>query len=284
MRDQTVGITDIQIYLPLPKIDLDTLVDQRVREIPKLERHLARARRATGQRAIRFTSVWEDTSTLAASSAYKLIRENPELDLSDLRYLTVGTESGVDHSKPVSAHVEGMLQMAGVDIPESLSRFQVQHACAGATLALLSVSALLKASGRGHESGIVMCSDIARYKPHTTAEVTQGAGAVALLVETGPKLLELDLSSQGYCSRDTDDFFRPLGSKTAQVRGTYSMQCYRETLDLAFVDHCNQIGKAPADVLEETDLFALHTPFRNLPESAMTALLAKHLDLDAVRR
>ena len=283
MKDQTVGISDIQIYLPAPKMDLDTLVDQRVREVPRLERHLARARRATGQRAIRFTSVGEDTSTLAASSAYKLIRDNPDLDVSNLRYLTVGTESGVDHSKSVSAYVEGMLEQAGVEIPDSLSSFQVQHACAGGTLSLLSVSALLKAAGRDDESGIVMCSDIARYQSHTTAEVTQGAGSVSLLVETSPRLVELDLSSQGFCSRDVDDFFRPLGSKTAQVKGTYSMQLYRETLDSALADHSNRVGKSPAQVLEETDLFVLHTPFRNLPETAMTALLKKHLDLDVDR-
>jgi hydroxymethylglutaryl-CoA synthase len=280
MREKKVGISDIQIYLPAPKMELSTLVEHRVREVPKLERHLERACRSTGQRAIRFPSVWEDTSTLAASAAYKLIRNNPNLDPADIRYLTVGTESGLDHSKPVSSFVEGMLQNAGIGITDSLSSFQVQHACAGGTLALLSVSALLQVSGRDDESGIVMCSDIARYKPHTTAEVTQGAGSVAMLVENNPKLIELDLTSQGYCSRDVDDFFRPLGSKTAQVKGTYSMQCYRDTLESAFADHCDRIGGTPEEVLKSTDLFVLHAPFRNLPETAMTNLLAKHLGLD----
>jgi len=280
MRDRTVGISDIQIYLPAQKIDLETLVEQRVQEVPKLERHLERALRATGQRAIRFPSVWEDTATLAASAAYGLIRDNPNLDPANLRYLTIGTESGLDHSKPVSSFVEGMLQKAGVPVPDSLSSFQVQHACAGGTLSLLSVSALLKAAGRDNEAGIVMCSDIARYQPHTTAEVTQGAGAVALLVENNPSLVELDLETQGYCSRDVDDFFRPLGSKTAQVKGTYSMQCYRDTLESAFEDHCTRVGKTPEEVLKETDLFVLHTPFRNLPETAMTGLLSRHLGLE----
>ena len=276
----TVGISDIQIYLPEQKINLNSLIDERVREVPKLERHLQRACRTTGQRAIRFPSVWEDTSTLAASSAYKLIEANTDLDLSTLRYLTVGTESGVDHSKPVSSYVEGMLQKAGVKIPESISSFQVQHACAGGTLSLLSVSALLAASGRSNETGLVICSDVARYKSHSTAEITQGAGSVSLLVENDPKLIELDLATQGYCSRDVDDFFRPLGSKTAMVKGTYSMQCYKETYESAFLDHCDRIEKSPAEVLRETDLFVLHVPFRNLPEMALMELFMKYLDLD----
>ena len=281
MNATKIGISDISVYLPAPRMDLALLVEQRVREVPKLERHLARARRATGQRAIRFNMPSEDTSTMAASSAYRLIEQNPRLNLSRLRYLTVGTESGVDHSKPVSAYVEGMLQQADLDIPDSLSSFQVQHACAGGTLSLLSVSALLQAAGRDDEFGIVICSDIARYQSHSTAEVTQGAGSVALLVENDPKLVELDLSTQGYCSQDTDDFFRPLGSKTAQVKGTYSMQCYRDTLESALLDHCERSGRTPADLLADTDLLVLHTPFRNLPESSMTALLARYLGLEA---
>ena len=280
MNTTSTGISDIQIYLPKLKLDIDTLVEERVAEVPKLERHLQRACRVTGQRAIRFPSVWEDTATLAASSAHKLLKSNPDLDLSKLRYLTVGTESGIDHSKPVSAFVEGMLQKAGVEVPESISSFQVQHACAGGTLSLLSVGALLAASGRRDESGIVICSDVARYKPLTTAEITQGAGSVSLLVENDPKLVALDLSTQGYCSKDVDDFFRPLGSKTAQVKGTYSMQCYKETFESAFLDHCDRIEKSPVDVLKETDLFVLHTPFRNLPEVALTGLASKYLGLE----
>ena len=279
MERNRVGISDIQVHLPESRMDLDTLVRYRVEENPRLERHLARALRTTGQRAIRFPSVREDTATLAASAAHKLITGNPDKDVSNLRYLTVGTESGLDHSKPVSAFVEGMLQKSGVDVPESLSSFQVQHACAAGTLSLLSVSALLQASGRGNDSGLVMCSDVARYDVRTTAEITQGAGAVAMLVENNPDLVEIDLGTQGYCSTDVDDFFRPLGSKTAKVKGTYSMQCYRETLESALLDHCERAGTSPREALEETDLFILHAPFRNLPETAMTGLLNKHLGL-----
>jgi len=280
MTDHKTGISDIGIYLPAYKIGLETVVEQRVAEIPRLARHLDRACRTTGQRAIRFPTVWEDTATMAASSAHQLITANPELDPAGIRYLAVGTESGLDHSKPVASFVQGMLQASGVAVPESLSSFQVQHACAAGTISLLSVASLLQASGRTDESGVVICSDVARYETHSTAEITQGAGSVALLVENDPQLVELDLTTQGYCSRDVDDFFRPLGSKTAQVKGTYSMQMYHETLDSAFLNHCARVGKSARQVLSETDLVVLHAPFRNLPEMAMQKLLSNHLGLD----
>lgn len=273
----TIGISDINLYIPRSRLDLDLLIDERIRWNPRLARHLDRARKVTGQRAIRYPEVWEDTSTLAASAAYGLLERNRNR-LSSLRYLSVGTETGVDHSKPVSSYVEGMLQKSGLNIPGSLTNFQVQHACAGGTLALMSVGAMLSLSPR-QDSGLVISSDIARYKTESTAELTQGAGAAALLLEKNPRLLELDLSTQGYWSQDVDDFFRPLGSKIAQVQGRYSMECYLDNLEHAFLDHCQRRDIEPAQLLTSTDYFVLHAPFRNMPEQAMQKLLQQHLGL-----
>jgi hydroxymethylglutaryl-CoA synthase len=272
-----VGISDIRVYLPNPVIDLQDLIRKRVAEHPRLARHLSRALATTGQKSIRFPEPWEDTATMAAQAAYELLRANPKLEQAAIRHLAAGTETTVDHSKPVSAYVQGMLQKAGIPLPESLSSFQVQHACAGATMALLSVASMLQTSELPGESGIVMASDIARYDVESTAEITQGAGAVAMLVESAPKLIDLDLSTIGYFSRDVDDFFRPLGSKTAKVKGRYSMDCYLESLEGAFLDHCRRSGKSPQQALNDSELVMLHTPFRNMPESAMQYLLQRHL-------
>jgi hydroxymethylglutaryl-CoA synthase len=278
---RAIGISDISVYVPAPAMDIGALVEQRVMRNPGLKRHLDRARRVTGQEVIRFPEVWEDAATLAATAVNALLGENPDLDLRSVRHLAVGTETGVDHSKPVSAYVQGMLQRAGVALPASLSSFQVQHACAGGTLALLGVAGMLAVGGRPSDTGIVVSSDIARYDTESTAEITQGAGAVALLVGTSPRLLEIDLASPGLYSADVDDFFRPLGSTTARVNGSYSMRCYTDSLEGAFLDHCARLGEQPEKVLRETDWFVLHTPFRHMPAAAMEKLLERVLGYDA---
>jgi hydroxymethylglutaryl-CoA synthase len=280
MGSKKIGISDINIYVPGSKLELDVLIRKRSEENPRLARHLERALRVTGQKTIRFTDIWEDSATMAAQAGYGLLKDRDPVTLANLRHLVVGTESGLDHSKPLSAFVQGMLQRSGLEIPESLSSFQVQHACAGATLSLISVGGLLGMSNRSAESGMVIATDIAHYETQTTAEVTQGAGSVALLVETTPRLLELDLSTIGLCSRDVDDFFRPLGSATAKVKGRYSMEQYWANLEAAFLDHAQRIGELPSEALEATDFFVLHTPFRNMPESAMNVLLHRHLNLE----
>ena len=276
-----VGISDIAIYLPCNSIATRTIAERRCGEDPQLSVHLERALTTTGQRSLRFPCPWEDTATMGAEAALRLIRANPRIDLSALRFLAVGTETAVDHAKPASAYIQGMLRQAGLPLPDSLSSFQVQHACAGGTLALLSVGGLLLQSGGRREAGIVICSDVARYEAHTTAEITQGAGAAALLVERSPRLLELDLATAGFYSNDVDDFFRPLGSATPRVKGTYSLKCYSEGLEQAFFDHCRRRGEEPAAVLESTDFFVLHTPFRNLPEIVLLRLLSRVLQTSA---
>jgi hydroxymethylglutaryl-CoA synthase len=278
----TIGISDIALYLPRPLIDTDTLVRERVSRAPELEEALWRAVRTTGQRSIRFPEAWEDTVTMAAQAAHSLLDGGRGNDASRLRYLTVGTETPVDQSKPVASYVEGLLQRAGVSVPENISTFQVQHACAGGTLSLMALSGLLAAAPAG-EAGMVICSDVARYPAASTAEITQGAGAVSLLVERNPRLIELDLATAGFSSRDVDDFFHPLDSDTARVKGGYSIRCYRQALDSAFLDHCRRRGEEPAEVLRETDLFALHTPFRYLPLRSLIGLLNNHLGMDRER-
>jgi len=284
MTDRTpVGISDIRLYVPRPGLDLDILVEQRVRQNPRLERHLARACRTTGQKVIRFPEIWEDTATIAATAARRLVLRSPGLGLGGVRHLAVGTETGVDHSKPVSAYVQGMLQRSGIALPSAVSSFGVQHACAGGTMAMLGVAAMLAAAGRQGESGIVVCSDIARYETESTAEVTQGAGGAALLVQESPRLLEIDLATVGYHSNDVDDFFRPLDSTTARVNGSYSMRCYEDSLEAAYRDFCFRAGRRPDEVLHETDFFVLHTPFRNMPLVAMEKLYERVLGWDAER-
>lgn len=278
MAYSSVGLSDISVYVPAPKIDLATILDYRAQGNPKLDRRLRRAVEKTGQVAIRFPELWQDNATLAAEAARRLLGQNSGLDLSRLRFLSVGTETSIDHSKPIAAYVEGMLQRADIPIPSTISTFQVQHACAGGTIAMLGVGAMLQVAGRG-EAGVVISSDIARYEAPSTAEITQGAGAAAMLVETDPKLIQLDMESVGFASNDVDDFFRPLGSTIAKVKGGYSMQCYFEALETAFQDHCARLGRAPADVLSDTDLFVLHVPFKTMALSAIKRMLVHHLHL-----
>jgi len=272
-----VGLHDLSLFLPRNRIDLGRLAAHRVAQDPALEKHLARALATTGQTTMRFPGPTEDTVTLAAEALRTLLDRRRDLDWGALRFLTLGTETGVDMSKAGASYVLGLLQRAGYPLPVTLSSSQVQHACAGGTLGLLHVAAFLQAAGRDGETGVVLTSDIARYKAPSTAEVTQGAGASALLVARNPDLIELELPTAGFASHDVDDFFRPLGSVIAKVKGGYSLACYHESLAEAFEDHCRRAGADPADELRSIDAFFLHAPYAQMPRVAMDKLLERYL-------
>ena len=273
MSQANIGIGDIGLYVPEPRMDMSTLMEARAETHPELDTVLNRAIKKTGQVSFRFPDPWEDTASLAANAASSALDRLPSGEAEKLRYLTVGTETAVDHSKPVAAYVQGMLQRAGYSIGSSLSTFEVKHACAGGTAALLSSAALLSFSGRDEERALAISSDIARYEAPSTAEITQGAGAAAVLIEKNPRLLEMDLTQVGFFSSDVDDFFRPLGSVTARVKGRYSMECYEEALEHAFDDYCARTGNTACDVINSIDYIALHVPFAKMPEVALRRLL-----------
>ena len=125
MNKHKIGISDIGVHIPTPRMDLEYLIRERVASDPKLARHMDRAVSTTGQKAIRFPNLWEDTATMAAQATHNVLSRKTDGELSGLRYLVAGTETTVDHSKPVSAYVQGMLQRAGMEVPSSLSSYQV---------------------------------------------------------------------------------------------------------------------------------------------------------------
>jgi hydroxymethylglutaryl-CoA synthase len=147
----------------------------------------------------------------------------------DVGMLVVGTETAVDHSKPVSSYVQGLLGLS-----TRCRVFETKHACYGGTAALqLALDWVRSGSAKGRKA-LIVCSDIARYGVGTPGEPTQGAGAVALLVSEQPDLLAVDVGLNGACSLDVYDFWRPLGRREAVVDGHYSIQCYLEALSGAY--------------------------------------------------
>ncbi|WP_052078283.1 hydroxymethylglutaryl-CoA synthase family protein [Spirochaeta lutea] len=274
---ERVGISDISLYLPKNRISLDRILEKRAADDPKFERRLSRAIQSTDQKAIRFPSPWEDASVLAGNALIRLLKQGVSID--KLRYLVVGTETSVDMSKSMSAYVQGMIDQTEFALPSTISSYQVQHACAGATLGMLSIAGMLQSSALPGENGIVIASDIARYDAPSTAEITQGAGAAAMLIEQNPRLLSLDLQTQGFSSKNVDDFFRPLGSTTAKVKGRYSVDCYNNALDEAFLDYCSRSNKSPQEALQATDYFVFHVPFAKMASTAVRRLLGTYMEM-----
>jgi hydroxymethylglutaryl-CoA synthase len=217
----SIGIDALAIAVPRRYVELEDLARARGVDPEKFTVGL-------GCRRMAVADPGEDSVALAASAARRLI-ETTGLDPRRIGMLVVGTETGVDHAKPVASHVQGLLEL-----PRGMRVYDTQHACYGGTAALMASAEWIASGAAAGKVAIVICTDIARYGLNTPGEPTQGGGAIAMLVAAEPRLLALDLGVTGSSSADVYDFWRPHGRREAVVDGHYSIGCYLDALAGAY--------------------------------------------------
>lgn len=221
----------------------------------------------------------DDTVTLATRAAADAL-ERGGISAADIGLVVVGTETAVDHSKPVASFVQGNL-----GIPSGARVFETKHACYGGTAGLMAALDWIDAGRSNGKKALVVCADIARYGLFTPGEPTQGAGAVAMVVGEDPRLVRLDGARTGRFSRDVFDFWRPLDSKDARVDGRYSVECYLEAVRGAYsAFRADDIGPSPDHVIhaatERFGAMLYHVPYGKMARKAHSALVALDRDLD----
>lgn len=214
-----VGIEAMGVAVPRRYIDLAELATARGIDPAKYTVGL-------GATEMAIADASEDTVALAAQAGRRALAG---FDPSKLGMLVVGTETGVDHSKPVASFVHGLLEL-----PRAMRVYDTQHACYGGTAGLWAAVEWIASGAAAGRAALVICSDIARYGVGTAGEPTQGAGAVAMLVAENPALLAIDVGVSGASSTHVHDFWRPLGHRVAEVDGHYSVQCYLDALTGAY--------------------------------------------------
>ena len=239
-----VGIDALAFAGPAAYVDLADLATARGVDPAKFTQGL-------GQLRMAIASPCEDTVTMAVEAGAHAIRDFG-VDPDEIGTLIVGTETGVDHSKPVAVYVHDLL-----GLNERCRTFETKHACYGA-MAGLTASMDWIASGRARgRKALVIASDIANYGLGTPGEPTQGAGAVAMVVSQQPRLLDIQPASIGDYTRQVMDFWRPLYSKYALADGQYSIQCYLDALAAARED---AVGRRQ-DLLGDLQACLYHVPF-----------------------
>ncbi len=217
----------------------------------------------------------EDSATMAAMAIKNLMEEN-EIKPSQIGYLAVATETGLDHSKNMGTYIMGMLEAYFEESFSHVGSAEYKFACIGSTYALESSLALLESKRLSAPYAIVVCSDIAKYQLESSAEYTQGAGAIALLLSENPRLVEIDAGPMGTHSVNAADFYRPLNKEVPVVDGKHSMQIYEQCTFEAYQNllaHRKQTTR-DFDLLNgPIDYCLFHLPFPKMAKHAATFLL-----------
>jgi hydroxymethylglutaryl-CoA synthase len=216
-----IGIDALALAVPEGYLDLTDLAAARNVPSGKYVDGLGVSRMAVAR-------AHEDSVALAAEAARRLF-EKSGIDRSRIGLCIVGSETGVDHSKPIAAYLHGLLGLS-----EQCRVFETKHACFGGTAGLMNALDWIASGSARGKLALVICSDIARYGLGSPGEPTQGAGAVAMVVSENPRLLALETGITGTYSKDVNDFWRPLYSKDAVVDGHHSVACYLDAITGAY--------------------------------------------------
>ena len=279
------GISGLALYLPPYRVNLEDWCQWNNQPWDKIRKVVGHSFRMRGPE--------QSVYTLAANAVWRLIQAY-DIDPQDIGYLALGTESSSDNSAG-AVIVKGMLDDAlATHGKAAMSREcevpEFKHACLGGVYAMKGALRYLATDG-AHRKAIVVCSDIAEYGRGSTGEPTQGAGAVAILLEAEPKLLHIDLARSGSASDyRMVDFRKPFARFRDQPQrsdgqmqdlpvfnGRYSTSCYVDATRSAMnAMLARQGGGRRADYFHTVDAVFMHRPYHRMPSAgwAMAYLFA----------
>ncbi|HWG66502.1 MAG TPA: hypothetical protein VN662_03695 [Rhodanobacteraceae bacterium] len=286
-----VGISGMAVYLPPYRVDLERWCEWTGNDPAKT--------RAVVGHAFRMPGSDQNVYTLAANAVLRLIAQY-DIDPRRVGYLALGTESSIDNAAgavivrglvDVALAAEGKPPLArDCEVPE------FKHACLGGVYALKGGLRYLACDGRDRQA-IAVSADIAEYARGSSGEPTQGAGAVAMLLEASPRLLELDLSMAGSASEYRGlDFRKPFLRFAGQApgvhghlsdlpvfNGKYSTDCYTDATLRALDAMFARRGGSRAAYLRELAAVFMHRPYHRMPRNAWAMAYLAALGHDAAR-
>lgn len=275
MNKKSIGISGLAAYLPPYRVWLEDWCDWTGNQWPKIREVVGRSFRVRGPH--------QSVYTMAATAVMRLI-EQYDVDPSRVKFLALGTESSTDNSAGAII-VKGMVDRALIaagkpPIARSCEVPEFKHACLGGVYGMKGGLRHLALDGAGGQA-IVVCADIAEYARGTSGEPTQGAGAVAMLLEENPTLAEVDLIRSGSASDyRIMDFRKPMlrfcgqdRSETHHVQdfpvfnGKYSTTCYIDETLHALNDMYEKRGLNAIEYLRSLETVFMHRPYRRMPET-----------------
>jgi hydroxymethylglutaryl-CoA synthase len=275
MNKKSIGISGLAAYVPPYRVWLEDWCEWTGNQWPKTREVVGRSFRVRGPN--------HSVYTMAATAVIRLIRQY-DIDPERVKFLGLGTESSTDNSAGAII-VKGMVDKALVaqgkpPIARSCEVPEYKHACLGGVYGMKGALRQLALDGAGTQS-IVVCADIAEYARGSSGEPTQGAGAVAMLLEENPTLAEVDLIQSGSASDyRIMDFRKPMlrfcgqdRSESHQVQdfpvfnGKYSTTCYIDETLHALDDMYKKRGLVAADYMRSLRTVFMHRPYRRMPET-----------------
>ncbi|MDH4110992.1 MAG: hydroxymethylglutaryl-CoA synthase [Gammaproteobacteria bacterium] len=275
MSTKPIGISGLAAYAPPFRVWLADWCEWTGNAWPKVREVIGRSFRLRGPH--------HSVYTMAATAVMRLI-DQYEIDPTRVKFLGLGTESSTDNSAGaiiIKGMVDRALERRGLPpIARNCEVPEFKHACLGGVYGMKGAIRHLALDGAGSQA-IVVCADIAEYARGSSGEPTQGAGAVAMLLEEDPQMAIVDLKRSGSASDyRIMDFRKPMlrfcgqdRSESHQVQdfpvfnGKYSTTCYVDETLHALNDMYEKRHLNACEYLRSLRTVFMHRPYRRMPET-----------------
>ncbi|WP_290816266.1 hydroxymethylglutaryl-CoA synthase [Halovivax sp.] len=252
----SVGIDAIEIWTGNLELDLPGTFAPAKGEDPE------KYTKGLGLQSSSFPDSYEDIVTMGANAAYRLM-DRKGLEPVDIGRIDVATESAFDNSKPVSTYIAGCLEDVFEGDFHHANKGERKFACVAGTQSVDDAYNWIRAGRNRGRAALVIATDTALYARDDPGEATQGAGAVAMLIDEDPNIVELS-TEQGYGSADETDFLKPQ-QQFPSVDGKRSVQVYLARMREALEDYESVAGDTHPD---NFSYIPFHTPFPGMVRKA----------------
>lgn len=193
------GIDAIAFDVAKIHLPIKTLANARNIEPEKLEKGL-------GLIKMTLPDAHQDTVVFGANALTKLITEN-QINLNEIARIYVGTESAIDNSKPIGSFLVSLMeQKFGENTLSECDVVDFTFACIGGVDALQNCIDFVTLNPT--KKAIVVTTDFAKYDLNSTGEYTQGAGALAMLITSNPRIISFE-NNWATSTKGVFDFFKP---------------------------------------------------------------------------
>lgn len=247
-----VGIDKISFFIPSYYIDMTELANARGVDPAKFHIGIGQDQMAVNPKS-------QDIITFAANAAQHILNRN---DREQIDMVIVATESGVDESKASAVVLHRLLS-----IQPFARSFEIKEACYGATAGLQFAKDHITL--HPDKKVLVIATDIAKYGLKSGGEPTQGAGAVAMLISTNPKILSFE-NDNVMLTQDIYDFWRPVGYDFPLVDGPLSNETYIQSFQKVWGKNEQKNNRSLTDYAA----LAFHIPYTKMGKKALTSILA----------
>ena len=277
LSEMNPGIDAISFDVAKIHLPIQSLAKARNIEPEKLEKGL-------GLIKMTLPDVHQDTVVFGANALTKLILDY-KIDLSEIARIYVGTESAIDSSKPISSFLIALMeQKFGENSLAECDVVDFTFACIGGVDALQNCIDFITLNPS--KKAIVVTTDFAKYDLNSTGEYTQGAGALAMLITSNPRIIAFE-NLWATSTKGVFDFFKPYRTISKKeitgntnndpwfenledeieihkdqpvFDGQYSNQCYMDRTKNAYFSF-KKLVKSSKTIYNSWESIIMHLPY-----------------------